>query len=169
MQLFFKTFGYSLITKQTGSTLAKRLRHCTNVKLTFIQCLVLLGNQRNSFTLVDVNLTIIQQDVYAPLPGEPGQFHLWPGRGQGSQSRDFHVCAIEAVNNFLGQVIGNASESKFIQYCEQLFIRGSDFSKMSEFNKSQTFATGAYQRLHEARPRCVVHVVWLWEPEQLNL
>ena len=26
--------------------------------------------------------------------------------------------------------------------------------------KSQTFATGAYQRLHEARPR---RVVWLWE------
>ena len=29
------------------------------------------------------------------LPGEPGQFHLWP------------------VNNFLGQVIGNASEGKY--------------------------------------------------------
>ena len=29
-------------------------------------------------------------------------------------------------------------------------------------NKSQTFATGAYQRLHEARPR---RIVWLWEPE----
>ena len=30
------------------------------------------------------------------LPGEPRQFHLWPGIGQGSQSRDHHACAIEA-------------------------------------------------------------------------
>ena len=30
------------------------------------------------------------------LPGEPGQFHLWPGIGQGSQSRDHHACAIGA-------------------------------------------------------------------------
>ena len=35
------------------------------------------------------------------LPGEPGKFHLWPGIDQ------------VTVNNFLGQVIGNASEGKY--------------------------------------------------------
>ena len=30
------------------------------------------------------------------MPGEFGQFSLWPGRGQGSLPRDFHACAIEA-------------------------------------------------------------------------
>ena len=86
-------------------------------------------------------------------------------------SRDFHVCAIEAVNNFLGQVIGNASESKYntvnnsssgevtFQKC---LNSGITLFSSKKSNKSQTFATGAYHKLHEARPRCVV---WLWEPE----
>ena len=72
---------------------------------------------------------------------------------------------------FLGQVIGNASEGKYntvnnsssggvtFQKCLNLGI--TLFSSKNS-NKSQTFATGAYQRLHEARPR---RVVWLWEPE----
>ena len=34
--------------------------------------------------------------VWFSLPGELGQFNLWPGIGQGSQSRDHHACAIEA-------------------------------------------------------------------------
>ena len=75
------------------------------------------------------------------------------------------------VNNFLGQVIGNASEGKYntvnnsssgkvtFQKCLNSGI--TPFSSKNS-NKSQTFATGAYQRLHEARPR---RVVWLWEPE----
>ena len=75
------------------------------------------------------------------------------------------------VNNFLGQVIGNASEGKYntvnnsssgevtFQKCLNSVI--TLFSSKNG-NKSQTFATGPYQRLHEARPR---RVVWLWKPE----
>ena len=75
---------------------------------------------------------------------------------------------LRPVNNFLGQIIGNASEGNTIH----LFIQGSAHLKMPDSgitlfssknsNKSQTFATGPYQRLHEARSRLVV---WLWEPE----
>ena len=76
---------------------------------------------------------------------------------------------LRPVNNFLGQVIGNASKEKYntvsnsssgevtFQKCLK-----SGITLFSSSNKSQTFATGAYQRLHEARPR---RVVWLWEPE----
>ena len=78
---------------------------------------------------------------------------------------------LSPVNHFLGQVIGNASKGKYntvnnsssregtFQKCLKLGI--TLFSSKNS-NKSQTFATGAYQRLHEARPR---RVVWLWEPE----
>ena len=78
---------------------------------------------------------------------------------------------LRPVNNFPGQVIGNASEEKYntvnnsssgevtFQKCLNLGIT-LFLSKNS--NKSQTFATGPYQRLHEALPR---RVVWLWEPE----
>ena len=80
---------------------------------------------------------------------------------------------LRPVNNFLGQVIGNASEGKYntgnnyssgevtFQKCLKSGI--TIFSSKNS-NKSQTFATGAYQRLHEARPR---RVVWLWEPEYM--
>ena len=79
---------------------------------------------------------------------------------------------LRPVNNFLGQVIGNASEGKYdtvnnsssgevtFQNC---LISGITLFSSENSNKSQTFATGPYQRLHEARPR---RVVWLWEPEQ---
>ena len=78
---------------------------------------------------------------------------------------------LRPVNNFLGQVIGNASEGKYntmnnsssgevtFQKC---LNSGITLFSSKNSNKSQTFATGAYQRLHEARPR---RVVWLWEPE----
>ena len=78
---------------------------------------------------------------------------------------------LRPVNNFLGQVIGNASEGKYntvnnsssgevsFQKC---LNSGKTLFSSKNSNKSQTFATGAYQRLHEARPR---RVVWLWEPE----
>ena len=78
---------------------------------------------------------------------------------------------LRPVNNFLGQVIGNASEGKYntmnnsssgevtFQKCLKL---GITLCSSKNSNKSQTFATGAYQRLHETRPR---RVVWLWEPE----
>ena len=78
---------------------------------------------------------------------------------------------LRPVNNFLGQVIGNASKGKYntvnnsssgevtFQKCLKSGI--TLFSSKND-NKSQTFATGAYQRLHEARPR---RVVWLSEPE----
>ena len=78
------------------------------------------------------------------------------------------------VNNFLGQVIGNASEGKYntvnnsssgevtFQKC---LNSGITLFSSKNSNKSQTFATGAYQRLHEARPR---RVVWLWEPEVIG-
>ena len=68
---------------------------------------------------------------------------------------------LRPVNNFLGQVIGNASEGKYntvnnsssgevtFQKCLNLGI--SLFSSKNS-NKSQTFASGPYQRLHEARP-----------------
>ena len=65
---------------------------------------------------------------------------------------------LRPVNNFLGQVIGNASEGKYNT------VNNSSSPEVT-FQKclnSQKFATGAYQRLHEARPR---RVVWLWEPE----
>ena len=69
---------------------------------------------------------------------------------------------LRQVNTFLGQVIGNASEGKYntvnnsssgevtFQKCPNSGI--TRFSSKNS-NKSQTFATGAYQRLHEARPR----------------
>ena len=78
---------------------------------------------------------------------------------------------LRPVNNFMGQVIGNASEGKYntvnnsssgevtFQKC---LISGITLFSSKNSNKSQTFATGAYQRPHEARPR---RVVWLWEPE----
>ena len=48
------------------------------------------------------------------LPGKPGKFHLWPGRGHRSYS---HVTSmpvlIRQANNFLGQVIRSASEGKY--------------------------------------------------------
>ena len=82
---------------------------------------------------------------------------------------------LRPVNNFLGQVIGDASEGKYntvnnsssgevtFQKC---LNSGITLFSSKNSNKSQTFATGAYQRLHEARPR---RVVWLWEPEYLIL
>ena len=78
---------------------------------------------------------------------------------------------LRPVNNSLGQVIGNASEGKYntvnnsssgevtFQKCLK---SGITLFSSKDSNRSQTFATGAYQRLHEARPR---HVVWLGEPE----
>ena len=78
---------------------------------------------------------------------------------------------LRPVNNFLGQVIGNASEGKYntvnnsssggvtFQKC---LNSGITLFSSKNGNKSQTFATGANQRLHEARPR---RVVWLWKPE----
>ena len=68
---------------------------------------------------------------------------------------------------FLGQVIGNASEGKYNTSSREVTFQKCLYSGITLFssknsNKSQTFATGAYQRLHEARPR---RVVWLWEPE----
>ena len=78
---------------------------------------------------------------------------------------------LRPVNNFLGQVIGNASMGKYntvnnsssgevtFQKCLK---SGITLFSSKNSNKSQTFATGAYQRLHEAQPR---RVVWLWEPE----
>ena len=77
------------------------------------------------------------------------------------------------VNNFLGQVIGNASEGKYntvnnFSSGEVTFQKclnsGITLFSSKNSNKSQTFPTGAYQRLHEARPR---RVVWLWKPEYL--
>ena len=78
---------------------------------------------------------------------------------------------LRPVNNFLGQVIGNASTGKYntvnnsssgeVTFQKRLKSGITLFSSKNS-NKSQTFATGAYQRLHEARPR---RVVWLWEPE----
>ena len=81
---------------------------------------------------------------------------------------------LRPVNNFLGQVIGNESEGKYntvnnsssgevtFQKC---LNSGITLFSSKNSNKSQTFATGAYQRLHEARPR---RVVWLWEPEYVK-
>ena len=78
---------------------------------------------------------------------------------------------LRPVNNFLGQVIGNASEGKYntvnnSSSAEVTFQKclnsGITLFSSKNSNKSQTFATGAYQRLHKARPR---RVVWLWELE----
>ena len=83
----------------------------------------------------------------------------------------FMPVLLRPVNNFLGQVMGNASEGKYntvnnSSSGEVTFQKGLNswitlFSSKNS-NKSQTFATGAYQRLHGAQPRLVV---WLWEPE----
>ena len=105
------------------------------------------------------------------LPGEPGQFHLWPRIGQCSWSRDHHACVMRPVNNFLGQVIRNASEGKYNTVTnsssgevtfQKCLNSGITLFSSKNSNKSQTFATVAYQRLHKARLR---RVVWLWEPE----
>ena len=68
-------------------------------------------------------------------------------------------------------VIGNASEGKYntvnnsssrevtFQKC---LNSGITLFSSKNSSKSQTFATGAYHSLHEARPR---RVVWLWKPE----
>ena len=55
---------------------------------------------------------------------------------QGSEAKvfshvTFMIVLFRPVNNFLGQVIGNASEGKF--------IRGSDLSKMPEFGDYHIF------------------------------
>ena len=83
----------------------------------------------------------------------------------------FMPLLLRPVNNFLGQVIGNASEGEYntlknsssgemtFQKCLNLGI--TLFSSKNS-NKSQTFTTGTYQMLHEARTS---RVVWLWEPE----
>ena len=75
------------------------------------------------------------------------------------------------VNNFLGQVIGNASKGKYntvnnsssgevtFQKCVKSGI--TIFSSKNS-NKSQIFATGAYQRLHEAWPRRVFIFIYLF-------
>ena len=80
---------------------------------------------------------------------------------------------IRPATNLLGQVIESASEGKHntvnnstsgevtFQKCLNLGIRPTLFSSKNS-NWSQTFATGAYQSQHEARPR---RVVWLGEPE----
>ena len=76
---------------------------------------------------------------------------------------------LRPVNNFLDQVIAsegkyntvNNSSSEEVTFQECL-NSGITLFSFKNSNKSQTFATGAYQRLHEARPR---RVVWLWEPE----
>ena len=78
---------------------------------------------------------------------------------------------LRPVNNFLGQVIGNASEGKYNTVNNSLsgevtfqkcLNSGITLFLSKHSSKSQTFATGAYQRLHEAGPR---RVVWIWEPE----
>ena len=78
---------------------------------------------------------------------------------------------LRPVNNFLGQVIGNASEGKYNTVSnsssgevpfQKCLNSGITFFLSENSSKSQTFATGVYQRLHEALPR---RVVWLWEPE----
>ena len=75
---------------------------------------------------------------------------------------------LRPVNNFLGQVIGNVSEGKYNTVSssssgevtfQKCLKSGITLFSSENSNKSQTFATGAYQRLHEARPR---RVVWLW-------
>ena len=83
----------------------------------------------------------------------------------------FMPVLLRPVNNFLGQVIENASKGKnstvnssssgevTFQKC---LNSGITLFLSKHSNKSQIFATGAYHRLHEARPR---RVVWLWEPE----
>ena len=81
---------------------------------------------------------------------------------------------LRPVNNFLGQVIGNASEGKYntvnnSSSGEVTFQKGLKsgitlFSSKNS-NKSQTFATGPYQRLHEARPR---RVLWLYRTHLTN-
>ena len=78
---------------------------------------------------------------------------------------------LRPVNNFLDQVIGNPSEGKYNTVInsssrevtfQKCLKSGITLFTSKNSNKSQTCATGAYQRLHEARPRLVV---WLWEPE----
>ena len=75
---------------------------------------------------------------------------------------------LRPVNNFLGQVIGNASEGKNNTVNKSLsgevtfqkcLKSGITLFSCKNSNKSQTFATGPYQRLHESRPR---RIVWLW-------
>ena len=83
----------------------------------------------------------------------------------------FMPVLLRPVNNFLGQVIGNASEGRYntVNYSssgkvtfQKCLNSGITLFSSKNSNKSQTVATGEYQRLHEARRR---HVVWLWEPE----
>ena len=81
----------------------------------------------------------------------------------------FMPMLLRPVNNFLGQVIRNASQGKY-NTVNNSSSREVTFQKClksgiilfpsKNSNKSQTFATGAYQRLHEARPR---RLVWLWD------
>ena len=77
----------------------------------------------------------------------------------------FMPVLLRHVNNFLGQVRGNASEGIYntlnnsssgevtFQKC---LNSGIILFSSKNSNNSQTFATGEYQRLHEARPRQVI-------------
>ena len=64
-----------------------------------VECFLGIETREILFALVEMTTVLLVNKLCcqrAPLPGEPGQFHLWPGIGQGSQSRDHHACAIEA-------------------------------------------------------------------------
>ena len=62
------------------------------------------------------------------------------------------------VNNFLSQVIGNASEGKYTTVnnsssgevtFQKCLTSGITLFSSKNSNKSQPFATGTYERLHE--------------------
>ena len=99
------------------------------------------------------------------LPGEPANFIYGRVEAKVLSHVTFMPVLLRPVNNCLGLVIGNASEGKYntvnnsssgeVNFQKCLNSEITLFSSKNS-NKSQKFATGAYQSLHEARPRRVV-------------
>ena len=115
--------------------------------------------------------TILLYMVFGHCLASPANFIYGRVEAKVFSQVAFMPVLLRPVNYFLGQVIGNALEGKYntvnnsssgevtFQKCQNsgITLFSSKYS-----NKSQTFTTGTYQRLHEAWPR---RVVWLWEPE----
>ena len=47
------------------------------------------------------------------LPGKPGQFHFWPEEAKSLSQVTIMPVLFRPANNFVGQVIGSASEGKY--------------------------------------------------------
>ena len=140
---------------------------CLNIKI----CNFFISNWTNISNLHPFKVVAARRCIFPQLSclASPANFIYGRVEAKVLSHVTFMPVLLRPVNNFLGQVGGNASGNTILWTTlhpgkwpfKNVWIRGLPYLSKNS-NKSQTFATGPYQRLHEARPR---HVVWLWEPE----